>query len=259
MNETKKLILVLSIFLVILGTIGVVIVDENKKMKSRYDEFKNSFSNEENTLVYIGSSTCGYCSLLNPSLQDMKSRYDFDYVYVDISTLNDAYYNQIMADLGLTKLGTPYLAVVSNGKIVDTQNGYADYDATFKFLQDNEIIDEKAELLLNYIGLDEYNKLLKSKENQIIVVGQSKCSYCVQTKIILNDIVDEYGTEINYLNITYLDTDETTEFKNSLDYFQSSWGTPVTLIVKNGKIVDKLEQMVSLDEFVEFFEENGVL
>lgn len=260
LKETKKLMLVLVMFLIILGTVGIVVVKESQKAKAIYDEFKNSFMNEENTLIYIGSSSCSYCSLLNPSLKDMKQRYDFDYVYIDVSTLSEIYYNQIMVDLGLTKLGTPYLAIVSNGKIVDTQNGYADYDVTFEFLKENEIIDESAELLLNYIGMDEYNKLLKSKENEIIVVGQSKCGYCVQTKVILNDIVDEYGTEINYLNITYLDTDETTEFKNSLEYFQSSsWGTPVTLIVKNGKIVDMLTEMVSESEFIEFFEENGVL
>ena len=97
------------------------------------------------------------------------------------------------------------------------QNGYSDYDITFEFLQDNGIIDEDAELLLNYIGLDEYEKLLKGKENSVVVVGQSTCAYCIQSKIILNKIAEEKGVEINYLNISYLTEEEGADFEASLD------------------------------------------
>ena len=139
------------------------------------------------------------------------------------------------------------------------QTEYKDYDETFKFLQTNGIISSDSKLLLNYIGIDEYKKLVSGKENSIIVVGQSTCTYCVNAKVILNDIVASNGTKVNYLNVTYLDDDAKKEFISSFDYFSGSWGTPLTLIVKDGKIVDKLEQMVSKDEYISFFEKNGVL
>lgn len=259
MNENKKLIVVLGVIAAIIAIIITASIVDGSKNEKLYDEFRTAFESSENSLIYIGRPTCGYCNLLNPSILDMKERYNFDYVYVNTDELSSKYLNKILSDLDITSLGTPYLAVVSNGEVVARQTEYKDYDETFKFLQTNGIISSDSKLLLNYIGIDEYKKLVSGKENSIIVVGQSTCTYCVSAKVILNDIVASNGTEINYLNVTYLDDDAKKEFISSFDYFSGSWGTPLTLIVKDGKIVDKLEQMVSKDEYISFFEKYGVL
>ena len=190
----------------------------------------------------------------------MKNRYGFDYVDINIDEISDKNLDKILAALQVTDLGTPYLAIVSNGQVVDVQNGYADYDAVFEFLKENSVIASDAELLLNYIDVKEYNKLVKSKEASVIVVGQSTCSYCVKAKVILNEVASKNDIEINYLNLSYMTEDDYADFTSSFEYFQSdSWGTPVTMIVKNGKIVDKLEQLVTEEEYIEFFTKNGVL
>ncbi len=260
MNESKKILIVVGVVVfAVLGIFGFALA-EGKASEELYNEFENAFNSDKNTLVYLGSSTCGYCQLLNPSLEDMKERYEFDYVYIDASEINSSYLNKILKELEISSLGTPYLAVVSNGKVVDTQNGYSDYDVTFEFLQENEIIDKDAELLLNYIGYDEYEKLLNGNENSVVVVGQSTCGYCVQAKIILNKIAEEKDVEINYLNISYLKEEEGEKFESSLDYFEDEqWGTPLMLIVKDGELVDIIEQLVTEDEYIEFLEENEVL
>lgn len=260
MNESKKILIVVGVVVfAVLGIFGFALA-EGKASEELYNEFENAFNSDKNTLVYLGSSTCGYCQLLNPSLEDMKERYEFDYVYIDASEINSSYLNKILKELEISSLGTPYLAVVSNGKVVDTQNGYYDYDVTFEFLQENEIIDKDAELLLNYIGYDEYEKLLNGNENSVVVVGQSTCGYCVQAKIILNKIAEEKDVEINYLNISYLKEEEGEKFESSLDYFEDEqWGTPLMLIVKDGELVDIIEQLVTEDEYIEFLEENEVL
>lgn len=259
MNESKKMLIVVGVVVfAVLGIFGFALT-ESKASEKMYNDFEAAFNGSENKLVYIGSSTCGYCQLLNPSLEDMKERYQFDYLYIDAAEISSGYLKKILAKLELSNLGTPYLAVVSNGKVVDTQNGYSDYDITFEFLQDNKIIAEDQELLLNYIDYEEYEKLLKSDEKNVIVVGQSTCSYCVQAKITLNEIVEENDITINYLNISYLTEEEGEKFESSLDYFEDSWGTPIMMIVKDGKIVDIIEQYVEKDEYVEFLEENGVI
>ena len=259
MNESKKMLIVVGVVVfAVLGIFGFALT-ESKASEKMYNDFEAAFNGSENKLVYIGSSTCGYCQLLNPSLEDMKERYQFDYLYIDAAEISSGYLKKILAKLELSSLGTPYLAVVSNGKVVDTQNGYSDYDITFEFLQDNKIIAEDQELLLNYIDYEEYEKLLKSDEKNVIVVGQSTCSYCVQAKITLNEIVEENDITINYLNISYLTEEEGEKFESSLDYFEDSWGTPIMMIVKDGKIVDIIEQYVEKDEYVEFLEENGVI
>ena len=260
MNESKKILIVVGVVVfAVLGIFGFALA-EGKASEELYNEFENAFNSDKNTLVYLGSSTCGYCQLLNPSLEVMKETYDFYYVYIDAIEINSSYLNKILKELEISSLGTPYLAVVSNGKVVDTQNGYSDYDVTFEFLQENEIIDKDAELLLNYIGYDEYEKLLNGNENSVVVVGQSTCGYCVQAKIILNKIAEEKDVEINYLNISYLKEEEGEKFESSLDYFEDEqWGTPLMLIVKDGELVDIIEQLVTEDEYIEFLEENEVL
>lgn len=259
MNEKNKLIIVLAVILfIVVGVVGFSIY-ESKKSEKMYNEFEEKFNGSTNALVYIGRPTCGYCNLLTPSLEDMKSRYNFDYTYINIDKINNKYLNKILEKLKITSLGTPYLAIVSNGEVIDTQNGYADYDKIFEFLQKNTIISSDSKLLLNYINLEEYNKIIKEKDSNIIVVGQSTCQYCVKAKVILNEIASKNDIEINYLNLSYLQQEEYTDFTSSFDYFQGEFGTPVTLIVKDGKIVDKLEQLVTKDEYVKFFEKNGVL
>lgn len=264
MNEKSKLIIVLSVIAaIILLVVGTYIADEMKSKKV-YEQFEEVYNKNENTLVYIGKTTCGYCNLLTPSLNDMKERYNFEYLSIDVNTINSKYLTKIlnMVDVkSINDLGTPYLAIVSNGKMVDKQPGYVDYDKLFEFLQKNSVISKDEKLLLNYIGIEEYSKLIKQDEASIIVVGQSTCSYCVKAKLLLNNIAESKKTKINYLNLSYLLTDEAKKtFTSSFDYFKTdSWGTPVTIIVKDGKIIDKLEQMVTEEEYIKFFEKNGVL
>ena len=140
MSESKKILVIIGVVIFsVLGLCGYALA-ESKKSEEMYNQFETAYNGSENKLVYIGSETCGYCQLLNPSLTDMKERYDFDYIYIDAAKINSSYMSKILEKLNLTSIGTPYLAIVSNGKIVDTQNGYADYDVTFEFLQENEVI-----------------------------------------------------------------------------------------------------------------------
>lgn len=259
MNEKKKVGIVVAIIAILVVLIAILAITGSKKGEELYNKFEAAFNGSENTLVYIGRPTCGYCNLLSPSLQEMANRYDFDYIYINTDDFATQYMTQVMNQLELTKIATPYLAIVSNGKVVKTQNGYADYDVTFKFLQDNKIIAEDAELMLNYIDFSAYKELLAKNEDSVIVIGQSTCQYCVQAKLILNQLAEEKDVTINYLNISYLTEEEGEEFEKSLDYFQKEWGTPIMIIVNDGKMVDIVEQMVTKEEYIEFLEENGVL
>ena len=178
MNEKKKLLIVLSFIIFIIAACTIMVIVENIKSKTIYNQFIEAYEKEGNTLVYIGRPTCSYCNLLDINMSDMKQRYDFEYIYINTDSFNNNYMNKVLEKLELTSTGTPYLAIVGDNKVIDRQNGFADYDKLFEFLQKNKIIKEDAELLLNYIGINEYEKILKSKDNNIVVVGQSTCRYC---------------------------------------------------------------------------------
>lgn len=260
MNEKKKLLVIFGVIgAIILLIIGLAINDGIKR-KKLYEQFENAFNGNDKTLVYIGKTGCSWCGLMDPSIKEMKDRYHFDYLYVNLKELGNNYTSQMIKKLGLEKIGTPYLAVVQNGKVVDAQSGYVDYDKLFEFAQKNEIISKEATLPLNYIGLKEYQDLLAGKEKSVIVVGQSTCHYCIEAKLILNQIVDEKNAKINYLNISYLTEEEGNTFKNSLEYFQKdSWGTPVMIVVQDGKMVDILPSLNTKENYISFLEEQGVL
>lgn len=189
----------------------------------------------------------------------MKNRYNFDYIYLNIDEINSSTMSEILSYLNLTEVGTPYLAVVGNGKLIATQNGYKDYDVTFNFLQKNGIISEDAKLSLNYISYDDYITKKDSDEINITVIGKSDCVYCIYAKPVLNQLVEDKNIEINYLNLTYLEQEDYNNLISQLNKELNDWGTPTMLLTQSGKIVDILSGYVSLDSYVSFLIENEVL
>ncbi len=258
MNEMKKMMVVLIVCLVAILFVGVLSYKEYVSDSKFYAEFEEKFANGD-TVFYIGRPTCGYCNLMNISYEEMKIRYNFSDFYINIDEISQSTLQKIMKHFNLTSVGTPYLAIVSNGKIKDVQNGFADYDGLFKFFQKNGVIAEDAELALNYIGLEEYKTILAENKLNVIVVGQSLCQYCAAAKVVLNQLVDQTNVKINYINITYLTDSESEEFHNSLEYLSKGYGTPVMFVTKKGQVVDVLEGYTTLDKYTEFLTKNGVL
>lgn len=112
--------------------------------------------------------------------------------------------------------------------------------------------DEMGEL--TDIGIEEYLALKKSSEKySIIYIGRPTCSHCEVQKPIMQHMVYKYGIEINYLDTDQLDNDGISKLQKSDDYFGEGWGTPLVLIVKDDKIIDKYEGETSLEELEEMF------
>ena len=45
----------------------------------------------------------------------------------------------------------------------------------------------------------------------------------------------------------------------SNDYFKEGFGTPLMLVVQDGKIVDKIDGLVTKDNYMSFFKEYGFM
>ncbi len=259
MNEKNKLIIILAVLFIAIGGIIVVSVFEAEKSEGMYNEFVADFNSNEEQLIYLGRPTCDYCTLLEPSLEDLSNRYGFDYNYINTDEISDKYMNEIAEDLGLTSISTPYLAIVKNGEIVAVQNEYKDSDLTFEFLQENKIIDSEEELAINYIDYETYDELINSEDKHIIVIGQSTCIYCVESKVVFNKILDKYDIEINYLNLTYLTTEEMELFQESFAVFAEGIGTPYLVIVEDNEIIDNIEGLATEQVYISLFEEMGII
>ena len=116
------------------------------------------------------------------------------------------------------------------------------------------------------ITIDEYLEKMKGEEKSIIYVARPDCSYCVKESPIMKRLGAEYDLEIFYLDTSsFIDyeaqdyTEDGYKFINSSEVYKEGFGTPNTIIVQNGEIIDGVYQYVELNELKELFERNGFI
>ncbi len=119
---------------------------------------------------------------------------------------------------------------------------------------------------INYENLTEltYSDWKQMKEDGkqfVFVIVQTTCSFCHQYEPILDEIAKEQGIPIYLLDILKMQDTEFDEFIASLPYFSENerWGTPLTMIMKDGKITNTLSGLASKDETLSFYQQNGII
>ena len=113
---------------------------------------------------------------------------------------------------------------------------------------------------LKYVGYEGFKKVATAKENKVLVLGQTTCGYCIKAKPILNKIADDYGIEINYINVNTLTSEESGKLSKYISYLgENEWGTPLTLIVNNGKVIDLANGLLDEEGYVKLFRDNGII
>lgn len=262
MNEKKKITVLVSVLALIVFAIVAGTFIENGKSKKYLKDFYSAFKGEESKLVMIGRDDCGWCQLFHPSLEFMSEKYGFEYLYVNTNKLTSSVFNKFLKDISVDSktFGTPLTVVVKNGEIVDSLNGFTDEKDLLTFLQDNGFVKEDASLPMRYIDYKKYSEILKYDDTRIVVVGQTGCQYCIKSKPILNQIISDFGIKIYYLNITDLSSDDKVKFNDSLEYLKNTeWGTPLTLILKKGKVIDSANGLLDYDGYVELFKKNNII
>lgn len=118
-----------------------------------------SLSKSSTKIVYIGRSTCGYCTMMIPVLKQAQEKYDYQTLYVDIAKIIDFTssefkildqnsYNSIL-NLKTTSEydgyleenfgATPMILILKKGKVTAIQTGYVEFETFEKFLNENGI------------------------------------------------------------------------------------------------------------------------
>lgn len=261
MNEIKKVFVLLVIVFVLILLVISGSIYENSQSKKYLKEFYSDFNGTTDKLILIGRDNCSWCELFKPILDGMKDNYGFEYTYVDTNELTSSVFNKLLKDISVSKddFGTPLTLVVKDGMVVDSISGFVDEKALLEFLKKNSFVDESEELLINYIDYSDYKKLLKSNEKEVLVVGQTGCSYCIKAKSHLNRIIAEKNIEINFINVDELDEDEITKFTDSLDFFsENEWGTPLMLIIQDGKVLDYSNGLLEYDGYINLLNDVGM-
>lgn len=116
------------------------------------------------------------------------------------------------------------------------------------------------------INIDEYLEKMNQEESSIIYVARPGCSWCQKESPIIKKIGGQYNLTINYLNTDpFWDSDandyteEGMKFINSSDKYAEGYGTPNTIIVGNGEIIDGEFSYVDEATLKELFVRNGFI
>ena len=116
------------------------------------------------------------------------------------------------------------------------------------------------------ITIDEYLELMNSEDKKVVYVARPTCSYCQLESPIIKKIGSKYNLEIYYLNTQgFFDeekqdyTEDGRKFMSSNEVYKDGWGTPNTIIVQNGDIVDGIYQYVEEKELLYFLKTNGII
>lgn len=269
-KENKKIAI---LFGVLLASIVLVFVGSKMETKTSIElaaTHAQTLSSNEKQAIYIGRPTCSYCQLFEPILQEMKERYNFNYYYINTDEITKDQLAAILEKIGIdpNEFGTPYIAFMENGKMVDKQIGYVDAETFFPKLKENKYVSgeyEKAPTLINYVNYKEYENIKNGDEKQILIFGRTTCTYCIQLKPILEEILKENkNLVINYIETDLMETEE--EFnklmKDAEEFFgneKGEWGTPSMIILSKGTGENVLSGLRTKEDYITYFKENNFI
>jgi len=97
---------------------------------------------------------------------------------------------------------------------------------------------------------------------KFVYIGRDSCGYCVQFLPVLQQAQEDYGYETLYLDITTVTTTEQQDkilaFDNDEKFLEQNFGgTPMVLLMKDGKIVDTWIGYAEYSDYSAWVEENG--
>lgn len=266
MNENKKLFTILGIVAAIVVVIIISSIMGTKQEAKTMEDIEKMIKSDKKQLIYLGRPTCTYCQQFQPIIEELSDTYQYGYYYINTDDISSTNLSKILELLNIDEgnFGTPTLVVMQKGKQEAIQPGYTDREGLFKFLQENEIISKDAvyeadDANLNKVDYAQYKEVIASDEEQVVVFAQTGCSHCESARPALNAIAKEHNLKISYLNITDLSTNDQKDFTNSLDILSEGFGTPLTVIVKNNKVIDSIEGFESKDTMIDFFKKNNLI
>ena len=281
MSKEKKKTIIFTIALAVIGLIliGIFVVDilkdkgiiSSKEVDKMMSEFNEVFKSEDRMVIYYASKSCSYCTLQTPILETIDEDYDMEYYYIDSSSLGAKQRNEILEKLEIEH-ATPTTVVVENGKVISKAVGYTQGKEYVEFFVDAEVLPEDAEYSaekdITFIDYSDYEEIINDNSTNIVVVGQTSCSHCIAYKPTINSVAGDYDIVINYLNLTEMTEDESSDFFESLKIIgydepkfieSGSFGTPLTLIIENGKVKDYISGQRTYSQLVRELTRNNII
>lgn len=119
--------------------------------------------------------------------------------------------------------------------------------------------EQKLENKINGISFDYFEAMYNiSKEKVVVYIGRSTCGWCQKFSPILEEIAKEEKIKVLYINTDELDQEELSKLQEYSDN-KFTGGTPTTLIIQSGEVVDSLNGYVEKEQAITFFKNAGMI
>lgn len=108
------------------------------------------------------------------------------------------------------------------------------------------------------ITYKEFNELINKKEDFVLFIGSKDCSHCAAYKVTLNKIIEKYGVEVKYIDISKLKEKEINNFQSKFPFS----GTPTTIFITEGKEISTFNRIEGAKEYSKvkkIFEKNNYI
>ncbi len=250
-------------------------VSYTKEESEMMTTFYKAWKSDKPTLVVYASSSCRYCALQKPIIDELASEYGFDYVYLVAEQLTGTNGTELETVLNLLGIEgrTPDSVIVQNEKVVTHHLGAMEADDYIDFLVSAGILEEgsnfKAEENLTAIDYAGFKNLLNEKGMQVVYFDSyMDCGgSCLSEQITLNDIAKEHNLRIYHLTANVFSTEDRTAFINGLGDLgystesyesQKAVSIPLLMFIENGHIIYHQNGSLDAKQIEAKFEELGL-
>ena len=103
------------------------------------------------------------------------------------------------------------------------------------------------------INVSDYINLLNTEgEASLVWVARPTCGYCQLTSPVIQKLIKDFSIYISYLNTDEFSENDSSTFVNSDEKFKEGFGTPMLLLVGDGKILDYVDGATDTAHYIEF-------
>lgn len=117
-------------------------------------------------------------------------------------------------------------------------------------------VKEEEKKDLPEINMDTYLEYYNGEDKKIVLIARPTCSYCQVAEPIIKKVAKDYDLPIDYLNTDNFQDEDTQKLINSDEFFKEGYGTPILLVIGQGKIIDKVDGLTDSAHYIDFFKKN---
>lgn len=262
MEKVKKLLLPVILIVILLLPIIINYVNNKKIAVVSYDNYLTNVSKETVSLTYFGDTSSDEYAKIKEELINLKSKYSVKITTVNTTKLTEEEKQKLTSSN--EKFNSKSVYVISqNGevvKVVDKETENVNLDAQLNKYINNVIPDDEV-AYKTVSTYKEFMNIYKSKKVTMHVFGRNSCYYCNIFKPIYNEVAAENNLDIYYYDSDSFNSDEYSKILNSginipaectsskeEAPLSSGFGTPLTLYLKNGKVVGCISGYVNKEK-----------